>query len=164
MVALLAGAAGLLCAQPADSLTPSRLDGATIRELLKAHNDVRAQRQIAPLTWSPRLAEIAREWARHLAVIGTLEHDRTRPVGQNLFASFGAARRPSFVVGSWAGESKDYDERHFRCAAGAVCGHFTQLIWRDTKEVGCGVANGDNSHFWVCYYTPPGNFVGEKPY
>jgi hypothetical protein len=85
-------------------------------------------------------------------------------VGLNLVASFGAARRPSFVVGSWAGESKDYDERRFRCAAGAVCGHFTQIVWRDTKEVGCGVANGNNSEFWVCYYTPPGNYVGEKPY
>jgi len=164
IVSLLAGAAGLLAAQSADALSPSTLDSATIQELLKAHNDVRAQRQIDPLKWSPRLAEIAREWAKHLAAIGALEHDHSRRVGQNLFVSYGAARRPSFVVGKWAEESKDYDERHFRCAAGAVCGHFTQIIWRESKEVGCGVASGQNSQFWVCYYPPAGNIIGEKPY
>jgi pathogenesis-related protein 1 len=140
------------------------LDSASIQELLRAHNEVRRQRGIAPLRWSPRLAVTAQEWAEHLARIGELVHDRSRMVGQNLFASYGAARRPSFVVGKWAEESKDYDERHFRCARGAVCGHFTQLIWRETKEVGCGVAHGGNGEFWVCYYTPPGNFIGEKPY
>jgi len=132
--------------------------------MLKAHNEVRAERQIPPLKWSPRMADLAQEWAEHLARLGKLEHDLNRKVGQNLFASFGARRGPAFVVEQWAGEAADYDERRFRCSAGAVCGHFTQLIWRNTREVGCGVAVRGDNQFWVCYYNPPGNFIGEHPY
>lgn len=100
----------------------------------------------------------------HLSMLGALEHDYTRRVGQNLFASWGTSTRPSAVVGAWEGESKDYDERSFRCLHGAVCGHFTQLIWRETKQVGCGVATRRNGEYWVCYYSPPGNVIGENPY
>jgi hypothetical protein len=41
--------------------------------------------------------------------------------------------------------------------------HFTQLIWRDTKQLGCGVANCGGLEYWVCRYAPPGNWNGEKP-
>jgi pathogenesis-related protein 1 len=161
---LLAGFSGLLPAQEEDRAPGSKLDATTIREMLGAHNKVRFQRQIPPLRWSTRLEAAAHDWAEHLSSIGALQHDRSRRVGQNLFVSYGRQMRPSFVVGKWAGESKDYDERRFKCAPGEVCGHFTQIIWRGTKEVGCGVAGGDNGQFWVCYYSPPGNFIGEKPY
>ena len=35
-------------------------------------------------------------------------------------------------------------------------GHFTQIVWKDTKKVGCGVAGS----FAVCRYQPAGNFLG----
>lgn len=153
-----------LAAQSATSASAAALNTGTIRELLKSHNDVRAHRQIPPLQWSPRLADAAQAWAERLSAMGALQHDRSRRVGQNLFVSYNEAKRPSFVVGKWAEESKYYDERRFRCAAGEVCGHFTQIIWRGTKQVGCGVADGKNGEFWVCFYSPPGNFIGYKPY
>jgi hypothetical protein len=131
---------------------------------LRAHNQVRDRRELPPLRWSPHLEVLAHEWAVHLANLGALEHDHTRRVGQNLFASWGAASRPSYVVAKWAEELNHYDERRFRCAPGQVCGHFTQLIWRETKEVGCGVASRGNGQYWVCYYSPPGNIIGENPY
>ena len=169
IVSLLACSSGFLPARPVRSSSSPRhssavLDEAAIQELLKSHNDVRAQRQIPPLQWSPRLAADAHEWAERLSAIGALEQNHRRRVGQNLFVSYGAARRPSFVVGKWAEESKEYDERRFRCARGEVCGHFTQIIWRRTKEVGCAVASGENGEFWVCFYSPPGNIIGDKPY
>ena len=160
----LACGSALLPAQGGDRTPASTLGVSTIKEMLHSHNEVRRQRQISPLRWSTRLEAAAQDWAEHLSSIGALQHDRSRRVGQNLFVSYGQQMRPSFVVGKWAGESKDYDERRFKCARGEVCGHFTQIIWRATKEVGCGVAGGDNGQFWVCYYSPPGNFIGEKPY
>jgi pathogenesis-related protein 1 len=50
--------------------------------------------------------------------------------------------------------------------------HFTQVVWRATKEVGCAMANceapapdGTNSvwKFFVCRYSPPGNINGTNP-
>jgi uncharacterized protein YkwD len=164
IASLLACGLGRLPAQQMDRTFVSRLSAATIREMLDSHNKVRRERQIPPLIWSTRLEALAQEWAGHLSAIGTLEHDRSRRVGQNLFVSYGRRVSPAFVVGDWAGESKDYDERRFKCASGRVCGHFTQIIWRETKEVGCGVAGGNDGQFWVCYYSPPGNVIGDKPY
>jgi hypothetical protein len=164
MASFLVCGLGRLPAQELDRDFHSRLSAATVREMLQSHNEVRRQRQIPPLIWSTRLEALAQEWAAHLSAIGALEHDRGRRVGQNLFVSYGQRVPPAFVVGKWAGESKDYDERRFKCAPGEVCGHFTQIIWRGTKEVGCGVAGGDNGQFWVCDYSPPGNVIGYKPY
>ena len=38
-------------------------------------------------------------------------------------------------------------------------GHFTQVVWKDTRQLGCGVAMCDGGEIWVCNYSPPGNFV-----
>ena len=72
---------------------------------------------------------------------------------------------PSKVVDSWGGEKGFYDHTSNRCRAGKVCGHYTQVVWRDSTEVGCGMAVCANaSQVWVCNYRPPGNYVGQKPY
>lgn len=53
------------------------------------------------------------------------------------------------------------------------CGHYTQIVWANTREVGCGVAtcpNGLTNLTWptgtlvVCNYGPGGNYVGQTPY
>jgi hypothetical protein len=48
------------------------------------------------------------------------------------------------------------------------CGHYTQVVWRNTERVGCGYstcqAQGFNFEVWVCNYDPPGNFIGQAPY
>jgi len=42
-------------------------------------------------------------------------------------------------------------------------GHFTQLVWRDTTNVGCGLAiSKDSKIYGVCNYSPPGNYIGAK--
>ena len=41
-------------------------------------------------------------------------------------------------------------------------GHFTQVVWRDTKEVGAGIARTENGEsFVVARYLPPGNVKGK---
>ena len=43
-------------------------------------------------------------------------------------------------------------------------GHYTQIVWRSTVEVGCAVARSGLHEVWVCRYSPPGNVVGQRPY
>lgn len=41
-------------------------------------------------------------------------------------------------------------------------GHFTQVVWKDCKELGVGVKkNGKGQVFVVCNYNPPGNYIGK---
>lgn len=65
----------------------------------------------------------------------------------------------------WYAEEADYDYNNpgFSMATG----HFTQVVWKSSTEVGCGVAQTQNGSFTVvyvvCQYTPPGNFTGRFP-
>jgi pathogenesis-related protein 1 len=65
-------------------------------------------------------------------------------------------------VDGWASEAAQYDYKTNRCTG--TCGHYTQLVWRDTKEVGCAVARSANREVWACDYAPPGNYIGMRPY
>jgi hypothetical protein len=69
------------------------------------------------------------------------------------------------VIKAWVDEVIDYDYASNTCRSGAQCGHYTQMIWKNTQAVGCAVAIcADKSQLWVCNYNPPGNYIGEHPY
>ena len=81
--------------------------------------------------------------------------------GENLafFSPVGIAD-PARVVGGWYAEAERYD--FSRPGFSFEAGHFTQVVWVGTREVGCGVARcGDRAEIWVCNYGPPGNVQGE---
>ncbi|MEO8903525.1 MAG: CAP domain-containing protein [Polyangiaceae bacterium] len=137
-----------------------------------AHNAARAAVMpaatpaIPPLVWSAELADTAQAWADGCK----FQHSGGK-YGEDLYASAGQAVTPQAVVDSWVVEAKDYDYAANSCSG--VCGHYTQVVWRDSAKLGCGVTNcSTNSPFngfpdwqiWVCNYDPPGNFNGKKPY
>jgi uncharacterized protein YkwD len=132
------------------------------REMLAVHNAVRARVRVLPLAWSDRLAARSQEWAHTLLARKRFTHRPNSTYGENLFEIAGAAASPTQVVNAWAAEYRNYDYNSNRCSA--VCGHYTQIVWRDTKEVGCAVARGGGREVWVCNYDPPGNWVGRRPY
>ena len=134
------------------------------RELLAAHNRVRAAVDVPPLEWSSQLARVAQQWAEKLVASGKLRHRPESRYGENLFAISGARATAAGVVADWASEAKDYNAARNTCREGTVCGHYTQIVWRGTKKVGCGVAERGRLQVWVCNYDPPGNFEGERPF
>jgi pathogenesis-related protein 1 len=132
--------------------------------MLGAHNQWRKRYHVPALTWSPQLAAYAQEWANRLLKDGKFEHRQNSSYGENLAWASGQTLTPERVVNMWGEEVKDYDYATNRCKPGKVCGHYTQVVWRNTKQVGCGVARGNGTEIWVCNYNPPGNFIGQKPY
>ncbi len=135
---------------------------ALVRDMLALHGAVRARVGMAPLTWSDRLAAHSQDWADALLARKQFVHRPHSTYGENLFDINGAAASSAEVVNTWASESRNYDYSSNRCRG--MCGHYTQIIWGDTKEVGCAVARGGGREVWVCNYDPPGNWAGKRPY
>ncbi len=131
------------------------------RQMLDAHNDVRGGVGLPPLQWSPELAAYAKKWANTLIAKSSTAHNSKSPYGENIIAT-GLGSTPASVVAEWASESRNYTYSTNSCKGD--CGHYTQLVWRMTRKVGCAVAQNRQREVWVCSYDPAGNFLGEWPY
>jgi Cysteine-rich secretory protein family len=95
-------------------------DAALARDMLAAHNEIRARVNVPPLRWSDRLAARAQEWAIHLLRERQFYH-RPNPVfGENLFEITGGRAWPTDVVGDWASESREYSYRSNTCHGGGM--------------------------------------------
>ncbi|MEP7051934.1 MAG: CAP domain-containing protein [Pseudomonadota bacterium] len=157
-----------------------------------AHNAVRAavdtSTPLSPLVWSDKLAAYAQQWADQLATTSCASpHHRssqdlqTVNYGENLAAFISSAGGSSALdaVNGWGAEKACYtfgalmttDKCDTTCYVGLNsdgCGHYTQIVWRTSKEVGCGVATckngGRQEDIWICNYSPPGNYIGRAPY
>lgn len=144
---------------------PSNMTGMT-----SAHNTYRTQTSstIPDLKWSSTIATYAQEWADELKNQGCpLTHRTDNKYGENLFWGSGKNYTVQEVVDSWYSENQYYTYAPYGdgdCQSGQVCGHYTQVIWKDTTEIGCGYAACDSSEIWVCNYNPPGNYSGQYPY
>lgn len=139
------------------------LENTVVQELLIAHNAYRSDVGIGNLTWSDDLEASAQEWADQLSVNCDFEHSGGE-FGENIWAGTTGAFSATDVVDSWGSELADYTYEDNSCAEGKDCGHYTQIVWANTTEVGCGVATCNGLDVWVCQYNPPGNFIGQKPY
>ncbi len=187
-----AGMDGAAGGSDSTSSSPGNPETGRLAGITAVHNDVRrqlseegiAEPALPELTWSPEIADYAQQWADTLAAdCGTLEHRSQSMYGENLalFSSWPVPpdTAPEDVVWGWASEAQCYelgpflegDVCDFGCAAALNangCGHYTQVVWRDTREVGCGIAEctlgRELVDVWVCNYDPPGNFVGALAY
>ena len=132
--------------------------------IVAAHNQYRTELSVPPLTWSDKLATDAQGWADELARSGSFHHSDT-PDGENLWAGSSNYYSQTSMVGTWGDEKSQYINGTFPdVTKGGVVGHYTQIIWRNTTQVGCGLASGNGMDYFVCRYNPAGNFIGEKPY
>lgn len=136
-------------------------------EILAAHNKYREEVAVPPLEWSESLARSAQKWADNLADIDSLEHSFSG-YGENIWAGASGSFSQTQIIDSWGSEQQYFIPGQpllSACYEGLdQCGHYTQIIWRNTIEVGCGLASNGRYDYFVCQYSPPGNLMGEKPY
>jgi hypothetical protein len=158
--------AGMTVTTSGGDVEPPEMNGMTAEHnAARAAVDPPANPPIPPLVWSSEVAAVAQAHAERCV----FEHSGG-DYGENLYATTSSPSPPQ-VVESWVSEKTDYDYATGTCSD--VCGHYTQVVWADSLQLGCGVARcAENSPFdgggswemWVCNYDPPGNYVGERPY
>lgn len=139
--------------------------------ILATHNLERASVGVPPLRWNASLAVSAEAWANRLASTGRFEHapeDPRTPEGENLWAGTRGRFAPEAMTAAWIAE-----KRHFRpglfpdnsqTGRSEDVGHYTQVVWRNTREVGCALASTRDEDILVCRYAEAGNYRGERPF
>ncbi len=152
-------------------LTGNTQTGGFEDRLLAAQNRERAALGVEPMNWNAALAQSAQRWADRLAATGALAHapvDMRRPEGENLWAGTKGHYALEAMVDAWAREKRDFKQGTFpdNSITGRFedVGHYTQLMWRDTRQVGCAVARSEREDVLVCRYSQAGNWIGEKPF
>lgn len=157
--------AAMLAALTFGATAYAHADQRSTAELLAAHNAYRENLGLPPLRWSHRLAAHAQLWAEHLAEIGQLEHSGP---GQNLAMATAGTETLTQLVDLWGSEQADFTDGYFPAISTTGnwtdAGHYSQMVWRTTTEVGCGVAEGNGLEVLVCDYNPPGNVMGQRAF
>ncbi|XP_069022356.1 Golgi-associated plant pathogenesis-related protein 1 [Embiotoca jacksoni] len=131
------------------------------QEFLGTHNAYRAKHGAPPLSLSRDLSADAQVWANHLLAKNNLEHSGTND-GENIFfMSSSSNKKPTGgkVVDSWYSEIKDYNWS--KPGFSGDTGHFTQVVWKGSTELGVGMATRGGKTFVVGRYRPAGNIPNE---
>ena len=162
-------AAGLATQWPA---TAAEGEGSAFaRQVLAEHNLERSRTGVPPLAWDDALAGEAKAWALKIAREGGLRQasdTENGGAGENLWMGSAGYYAPEEMIGAFVEERQYFKRGTFpdvsRTGDWQDVGHYTQVVWRGTREVGCATARGAGNDFLVCRYWPAGNWMGELPY
>lgn len=142
------------------------MDPATASTLLELQNEKRAKHQdTPPMTWSNSLSAWAYQYADSLKgtaydpCSGTLKHSSDRHnQGENI--AYATNADWTYLIDMWYDEIKDYDYNDITGIDhnGVEVGHFTQLVWASSDQVGCASVKCPNDGtYLLCEYSPEGN-------
>lgn len=155
--------------------TLDNTEGSYKSQVLECHNVHRANHSSPPVTWSNEIAATAAKIAKRCVFEHVMGIDGGK-YGQNIAAG-AQAGGISHVISDqfYNAEINDFGNQYGdeHPSGFEQWGHFSQLVWKNTREVGCatvhcpgGVGNTGKHvppYFTVCNYKPPGNIAGAYP-
>jgi len=149
-------------------------------DIVDEHNILRAQEGAADMelmTWSDTLAAAAKKTASKCEFKHYLPPlpNRTTSYGQNIYSQTGGLTIVMTVpVQKWYDEKTGYNYDTLECDTSKVqmCGHYKQVVWATSRQVGCAYCNckgvaglsSESSLHLVCNYLPGGKLEGAKPF
>ncbi|XP_071950396.1 uncharacterized protein [Antedon mediterranea] len=158
------------CFNPSEGRTGNDDERDFMQQVLDAHNYYRCLHGVGPLYSSSELSDHAQEVAESNAYYGLLLHSSDTDFGENLW--YKANTDGSFnensitgleVVKAWYDEINVYDFNN--PGFNGPTGHFTQVVWKNTEQLGCGYSSkteyGYTYVYVACNYSPAGNVLGE---
>jgi len=142
---------------------------AAMQATLDKHNVYRCMHGLPDFTWDDAVAAKAQQWASNGQFAHSTNAFRTVDGvqwGENLAAGGAYKNNGAEAVQDWYKEIKytspwgtcDSDTDHSGDTSQyQMILHYTQLVWKDTTKLGCGVNGG----LWVCMYSSAGNWAGQ---
>ena len=132
------------------------------KDILTNHNYHRKRHQVDDLSRSSDIETIAQNYSEYLASIDEMKHSGNK-YGENLYycwSSSGVCVTGEKASQAWYDEVSKYDFKNPGFSSGT--GHFTQLVWKGSKQIGCGAAcNEKNNCYVTCNYSPAGNVLSQ---
>uniref|UniRef100_A0A674IU60 Cysteine rich secretory protein 2 n=1 Tax=Terrapene triunguis TaxID=2587831 RepID=A0A674IU60_9SAUR len=137
------------------------------KEIVDKHNALR--RGVMPtasnmlrMEWSPAAAKNAKSWANQCTLSHSPPNRRTTTVGcgENLYMST-APNSWSDAIQAWYSEVGNFIYGIGSTTPGAVIGHYTQVVWYKSYQIGCAIAYCPQrfyKYYYVCHYCPAGNY------
>ena len=139
-------------------------------DCLYYHNKARTPLGLPKLTYSSSLAASALKYAKVLAGTSHLKHSTNRKnIGENLAMGTKNAYDLSQLMFLWTNEKRNFISGRklpnvSRTGNWKDVAHYTQIVWRTTKQVGCAITENKKWRFLVCHYKGIGNFMNAYPY
>ena len=113
-------------------------------QMLTRHNYYRSQHQVGNLARLSAIETIAQTYSEYLASINTMTHSSNKyngeSLGENLYWGPLNSNIGTSAVDMWYEEIADYDFNNPGWKSGT--GHFTQVVWKGSEKLGCGVGCG----------------------
>lgn len=141
------------------------------------HNKYRCMHGVPPLKWSEALAKGAKDyiWENPKLHQGNLEHSENHysewVAAENLYyywTSGNGKATPADSVKEWYEESDDckggaekFTDGCAHGVGGKMVGHFTAMIWKGAKEIGC--ATNKHGTVTICRYKAGDTFSLDTP-
>jgi uncharacterized protein YkwD len=137
-----------------------------LEDLLNITNEYRAKHKVQKLKLNPYLTTKANEYAKLIAennVIMNIDIEYLgEKCGKNICVQNYMNQNGKDILDEWYNERKDYNFFNVKKNDKEKVKNFSQLIWKDTKEVGFGWAQSNNGTFYVVgVFFPCGNVKGK---
>ncbi|KAI8338423.1 CAP domain-containing protein [Chlamydoabsidia padenii] len=120
-----------------------------ILTILSSHNQYRAKHRAPDLKWNYSVASFAQRWTNRCV----FEHSDNPSYGENIAMGYDTWDQ---AVDAWYSEVKMYNYNNPGFSGST--GHFTQVVWKETTEIGCGFTDCNGRKIYSCNYQMPGNY------
>ncbi|KAI1282116.1 Golgi-associated plant pathogenesis-related protein 1 [Halotydeus destructor] len=133
---------------------------ATAQECLSEHNKYRSLHGVPSLKYDSRLEKFAVKRAQYMAATDIFAHPSNLQYGENLYWRSGRVPSCASALDMWYREIKWYNFPKGKFSH--KTGHFTQMVWKDTRYLGCASAKSKRTGriYIACNYYPAGNVMG----
>ena len=134
-------------------------------DVLKQHNNIREKYKREQLKLNNDLTTLAQKYADNFDLLEEsnfhFENDQNQYIGINYKLFDGDISEINKICKEWIDEGKGCEENNV-IKYSSKTKHFTQIIWKNTKNIGLGYSElNNNKKIFIAFYYPVGNILNE---